>query len=538
MRLRASNFFLVGIALLLHGCGSDTPDVSSSSESTELSESASDEDIMAEGQFHTVRSVKEKYEVTYHDDTVIVSEEAMRYMAPIYDDPERLEFAIDAKPHLHLERGKVTIFPLAALRRVVSWQESGNKILVKTEPAILTDAIKDADIELVTKIDWTGANQQTSGTQGVQQTGPAWIQLFPAAYAYDPSDDDGSRTIKFKLKHKGVKVELTLIPEHADKLAFEIVASTYKESKFQSYDSREIAERFPNRRYNARNAHDYFHGNAFQPVSDVSEDHVPGGFREGGESGRGGGTEVGAKGFAKGFGHISNIGQALRISIADSELSNFAFLLTDLTVNIQLESVALDGIVGTYYLKVPLEIYIPMRIGLIPVTLVLGAEFSFRPIVETGSSKLCFQAKWQGSSGIKFTEGGFRNATDVEENYLGTCPDSETVSAALYTVGMGATVKFPSISLKIFDEAVVPNMHIKLDGKSLYEPGLLSAEPACQSGSSTAAWIVKATMSFFGLDVETESMLAESKKEWTCDGRVIETTYDRVNGKQVTESGS
>jgi hypothetical protein len=87
---------------------------------------------MADGRFHSVRVIKEKYEVVYQDDTVIVSEEAMRSLLSISEDQETLEFEGTARPLLNLQRGKVTIFPLTALRRVVSWQETGEKIIVET----------------------------------------------------------------------------------------------------------------------------------------------------------------------------------------------------------------------------------------------------------------------------------------------------------------------------------------------------------------------------------------------------------------------
>lgn len=529
MRIRISIILLLGSCQLLVSCGSD--DGSDGSQSD-------DGVVTSVGAFHSVRTIKEKFEVTYHDDTVIVSEDAMRFMAPTYDDPKLLEFSIDAEPYLNLEAGKVTIFPRAVLRRVVSWQKSGDKILVKTEPAILTEAYKDADIESVVEIGWQKLQQGAVVSTGIQQNGPVTFRFFSDAYAED-TDGTGEWTTEFsrKFKHKGLTVEFKLMPESWDKLKFEITASASKAANKKSFNEEEIAANFPNQRVNAGTAHaDYYHHDEFMPVesdgiAEEDSDRSMTSFTAG--------LSGNAKGFAKATGYISGLTQVLDIEINDSELGAFYYDLKSLQGQLKIESVSMEGLIGTFNLKIPLEISIPMLVGGLPVTLKLGAEFSFRPIVKSGSegsAKMCFIASYDGSTGLRFENGTFKNEAVTREKTADTCPNSETVSAGKFTVGLGTTVKFPSVSLQLFRIPVVANIHVKLDGTTLYEPGILNARPACQSGTEDIALIVKATLKFLGFDIETHSKLWQTKKEWNCDKKIIKSTFDKDRGEQSTVS--
>ena len=533
---------IFSFAFLLLSCGKDESDP------PERPGSKSDGDIIAEGGMHSVRKIKDKFEVTYQDDTVIVAEDAMRYMAPITDDYQNLEFSIEAKEHLNLEQGKVTIFPLAALGRVESVQERGDKILVKLSPAKLTDAIKDADIESVVEIGWKKLTDGSASNFGIKPAGPITISIFNQAIA---ADEVGvwENSITFKFTYKHVEFEFKLIPESLDKLKFEISAKASTKAHKKPIKPEEVARDFPNQRVNASNAHaDYYHHDEFQPVA---SDGVPsGGEPSGGEWSEGDGGDgwseslgdhlVGEiKGVAKVTGHISGLTQALDMEINDGALGKFYFDLKQLSGEMKIESVSLSGLASTINLKIPLEYSIPIAIGFIPSTLKIGAELSFRPIVDlgtSGSSQLCFMARYDGSTGFKWENGSFSNQSVVRERTAETCPDSETVSAGRVTVGMGTTAKFPSISLEIFGETLVPNLYVKLDGVTTYEPGIASAQKACQAGKEELALIFKAVLSFLGIEAETESMLWQHKKEWTCDGTVVETTFDKAGGKQKSES--
>lgn len=555
VRLRSLNLLLIGISMLLHGCGSDTPEVTRSPDQPDSSATVSDKDIMAEGQFHTVRSVKEKYEVTYHDDTVIVSEEAMRSLVSISEDQETLEFEVAARSALNLQQGQVTIFPLTALRRVVSWRDAGEKIIVETEPALLTDAIKDADIELVTKVGWKVLTQQAVNTSGVSQTGPIRFRLMAEAYADDGGESptvDASRdgitwsdSISFSSKlGKGLELKFKLKPESWDKLGFELVVNATKEFFKKSLTQPELDR---THRTEVVNAPNWFGANSMD-----RPDPIPGY-----ESGGYGDDYVGAlvdeptdpeltspvsvdatfggkAAVIKATGSLSGFQNNLELAIDASALHDFSFVISHLKSEVKLEAASLNDIVGVANLKVPLQIAIPMRVGLIPVTLKVGADFSFRPIVHDGSAKLCFIVTHDGATGVRFKEGALSNQSDAQDRTLTTCPESETVSAGKITVGMGGTVKFPSISMAIFGNAIVPNVHVKLDGQTLYEPGIANAQPACQSGSATLAAIMGIKMSFLGPDLERTAKLWESKKKWNCDDKVVATTFDRGTGEQTT----
>lgn len=549
VRLRSLTLILIGIPMLLHGCGSDTPEVTRSPDQPGSSGTVSDKDIMAEGQFHTVRSVREKYEVTYHDETVIVSEEAMQSLVSISEDQETLEFEGAARSALNLQQGKVTIFPLTALRRVVSWRDAGERIIVETEPALLTDAIKDADIELVTKVGWKVLTQQAVNTSGVGQTGPIRFRLIAEAYADDGGESptvDASRdgvtwsdSITFSTKlGKGLDLKFKLKPDSWDKLGFELVVSATKEFFKKSLTQPELDR---THRTEVVNAPNWFGANSMdrpdpipayesggpveaptdpEPTSPVSADPTFGGKAA----------------VIKATGSLSGFQNNLELAIDASALHDFSFVISHLKSEVKLEAASLNDIVGVANLKVPLEVSIPMRVGLIPVTLKIGAEFSFRPIVHDGSAKLCFIVTHDGATGVRFKEGALSNQSDAQDRTLTTCPESETVSAGKITVGMGGTVKFPSISMEMFGNAIVPNVHVKLDGQTLYEPGIANAQPACQSGSATLAAIMAIKMSFLGPDLERTAKLWESKKKWNCDDKVVATTFDRGTGEQTTVS--
>lgn len=552
MPSRASILLILCIALQLQSCGSEEQ----GQESKEL-DAAREPGTMAEGRFHSVRVVREKYEVVYQDDTVIVPDEAMRSLLSVSEDQETLEFEGAARSALNLQRGKVTIFPLTALRRIVSWQDTGEKIIVETEPALLTDAIKDADIELVTDIGWKVLTQQTVSTPGVGQTGPIRFRLMSEAYADGAGESaavDASRdgltwsdsiTLSKKLG-KGLDLKFKLKPESSDKLSFDLSVSATQEFFKKSLTQSELDR---TQRTEVVNASNWFGTNSLdrpEPVA-VNEsgwygDNIVGGPVDAPTDPELTGpvtlnaTVGGKAAVIKASGFLSGFQNDLDVAIDASVLHDFSFVISDLKSEVKLEAASLNDIVGVANLKVPLEIAIPMRVGLIPVTLKIGAEFSFRPIVHDGSAKLCFMISHDGATGVRFSEGALSNQSDAQDRTLTTCPESETVSAGKITVGMGGTVKFPSISMAIFGNTVVPNVHVKLDGQTLYEPGIANAQPACQSGSATLAAIMALKMSFLGAELERTAKLWESKKKWNCDDKVVTTTFDRGAGEQTTVS--
>jgi hypothetical protein len=415
----------------------------------------------------------------------------------------------------------------------------------------------DADIELVTSVGWKVLTQQVVNTSAVGQTGPIRFQLMAEAYADEAGESatvDASRdglawsdsiTLSKDLG-KGLGLKFKLKPESWDKLGFELVVSATQEFFKKSLTQSELDR---TQRTEVVNAPNWFGTNSLDrpdPVA-VNEssgygDNIVGGPVDAPTEAEAEGpitleaTVGGKAAVIKASGYLSGFENNLDLAIDASALHDFSFVISHLKSEVKLEAASLNDIVGVANLKVPLKIAIPMRVGLIPVTLIIGAEFSFRPIVHDGSAKLCFMVRHDGATGVRFTDGALSNQSEAQDRTLTTCPESETVSAGKITVGMGGAVKFPSISMAIFGNTIVPNVHVKLDGQTLYEPGIANAQPACQSGSATLAAIMALKMSFLGAELERTAKLWESKKKWNCDDKVVTTTFDRGAGEQTTVS--
>jgi hypothetical protein len=80
------------------------------------------------------------FEVTFSDDTVVVSADAVREVSGDHT------YVLDAEAAVDLEPGSVLLIPGTALRRVTGVEGSGGQVRVTTAFAALTDAIDDGDI--------------------------------------------------------------------------------------------------------------------------------------------------------------------------------------------------------------------------------------------------------------------------------------------------------------------------------------------------------------------------------------------------------
>jgi hypothetical protein len=491
---------------------------------------------------HTMQILKNLHEVTYQPETVIVDDAAMQFMAAPIIGNDELVFDAAAEPHLSLEKGKVTIFPLAALRRVVDWRKVGDQIFVDTQPAILTDAIRDADIDTLVQISW---NDYIAGLPKQGRT--VTFNVFPQALAASSPTASISRSFQYKF----LTVTIKFMPKAGNVLAYELTVKVNRKVKTESIVRGAFPGTFPT---------EYLNRDQFQPVSSAYAENlrsVDGGAdytSSGGETNaapdsagandrRQGtvsvGGDAGTKGFVKATGQISGFQQAFSMRVENSTLSDLNVATRSLKADVKVESASLAGVVGTFYIQVPLKYSFLVPIGVIPLKITIGADVSFRPIVSegtSGSTKLCFAASYDASMGIRYNAGAFSNQSEVKDREANRCVDSETVSAGTLTVGMGATVKLPTVQVSLFNMPASVGFDAQLDTLTTYEPGIASALDACQAGKVDLAAIVNAKLDFLGFNSNAQYKLWQDKKEWTCGKKMITTKYDKGSGERVTET--
>ncbi|MDJ0709674.1 MAG: hypothetical protein QNJ14_04750 [Woeseiaceae bacterium] len=529
---RTNHAGLLALTLVVAACGSDGP------------EPQADAYGNPEEQIHTMERLKEKFEVTYQPGTVIVDNEAMRFMARPVIESNELVFDKDAGPYLDLQQGAVTIFPMAALVRVKSWAERGDSIVIQTEPALLTDAIKDADIESIVEIGWTQmVSQSDSPDAGIR------IELIPTAYAEEEVGEVYG-SISQTIKAGGMAITYKLKPQSLDRLDFEVSISANKEMYKKSVKQEEFKRDHPTRYVNAGDFHPVPANESYgdnlrdtgsdtdytQPYPDADNRNY-----EGDTNRRLSGNVKGSIGFAKATGHISGFQQWFDLEISDGVPQDVYIDFKQLSGQMKLEAASLEGLLSTMKLSVPVEYVITVPIGgVLPLTFTLGADLSFRPIIEqgtSGSSKLCMIFEYEGSTGLRFSDGSFKNESTFRKRSAELCKRDETVSAGRLTVGMGTTFNIPKFKVSLFRLPIATSIHLMMDGVTTYEPGIASALQACQHGKQHLAVIAQATMKLFGiLNTEVHAKLWDYKKEWTCEGTVVTSTFDKAGGEKKKES--
>lgn len=484
-----------------------------------------------------------RVEVDYVPEAHVVDEEVMAYfLSDLEAPPEVLVFSREAKDRLGLQEGQVTVFPRVALRRVDSWREVDDTVEVQTSPALFTEAFENADIEVVSRINW-----RAPPGQGVQVAfGTPTLTLFPSAHAAEGAPWSISRSLTLK----GVQVGLKLTPKSADRLEFEVTGKISKSAKMKSIVPAEALRAAPVQSVDYRGS--YHPDTAWDNTRDGSGatgdtgpptattqvldgEETPAYAPEPASSASGASGSLGATvGSVKVSGHISGFEQALNLGVANRQLQDFEFKIRDLEGEVRLEGAGLSDAAGSFSLKLPLEVSIPLPTGIIPTRLKLGASLEMRPQVHTGSSKFCFKATFSGDSGFSYRDGGLKNESSAGSHRVGNCEEEETVSAGRLTVAFGANATVPQLSLQIFGNTLVPSMGLKYAGVTKYEPGILSARPACQAGSTDLAMVMNVVLDFLGTQLSREAKLWQKKREWNCDGTVTESSYDRFSGEQTS----
>src|SRR6202167_1543786 len=155
------------------------------------------------------------YNATYQDGVVVVSkDDTMRHLVNI-DRDGNYTFDSSAGQIAKLRTGSVVLLSGLALRTVVDVQKTANGYLLKTEPAMITDAIKNGRLEGTYKIDFSRMQARRSSSQATGALGVTDFDVDFSGYNYHvkftPGNDriDVRATIKFggsqgKLAYEGV----------------------------------------------------------------------------------------------------------------------------------------------------------------------------------------------------------------------------------------------------------------------------------------------------------------------------------------------
>ena len=155
------------------------------------------------------------YNVTYQDGVTVVSkDDTMRHLVNI-DRDGNYTFDSSAGQIAKLRSGSVVLLSGLALRTVVDVQKSASGYLLKTEPAMITDAIKNGRLEGTYKIDFSRMQARRSSSQATGALGVTDFDVDFSGYNYHvkftPGNDrmDVRATIKFggsqgKLAYEGV----------------------------------------------------------------------------------------------------------------------------------------------------------------------------------------------------------------------------------------------------------------------------------------------------------------------------------------------
>ncbi len=489
---RLTRVLLLTVAAALVACGDDPADSTAQSG----------------GGFSTTTTLKERYEVEYVDGVALIESDTVSHLISHDLATGTLTFSADARDELDFSPGQVVVFSRLSLGKIKAVRESGDNIIVETTPALFTEAFLNADIELETRVGWRE---------------PATVVNLPGFQLIQSAVADESWSIGHKFKYKGVDVNVKFMPKSADRLEFEINAKLSKDAKMKGFTRAEAAGKSEKKTVTAADILNLDETPAYSAGLPEPEtgDRMPT------LTGSAGGSVAAVKA----TGHITGFVQALQINVRQSSLKKFDFRLKELKGELRVEGAGIADAAGSFDLKLPLEYIIPLTVGAIPMAVKIGAGLKLTPQVHTGSSKFCFKASYEASSGLSFETGSLKNRSNVKTRKADLC-GKETVSAAPITVGFGASANFPEISLLIFGNTIVPSIALQAGGSTLYEPGIASAMKPCQAGKVDLQALVKISLAFFGVSMEREAKLWQRKKEWTCEGNIVETTFDPVNGEK------
>lgn len=457
------------------------------------------------GKMVEVTTNDSEYSVVYQPGVKVIDGE----MANCTYDLDKGEFIFEEPTPklLRMDPGDLVLFSSTAARKVTGVKESGNKLILQTDPALLTEIIKDGRIRLDATTKWKPETNLQSQLMSVGHPIASPLLMLSSGTGRP------SISVTKKWKLKGWDISFSMKAKSADTLEYTISASTTKKLNNQTIRQNELLEAFGMQEINlprgnfstSRLSDEDFqtardHGMDNEVNVDISETQN-------------------VKGFLKAKGHISGFKHIVDIEITDGDLVKFHSNLEDLEGKVELRSVGLGGLSGLFSFNMPISLNIPYQVGPIPIWIKLGSKLSLRPQVRGGSSQMCWSVDYKANSGFTYeAANGWENKSDLVERKLETCGD--VISAGGITLGLGGTVEFPKMSISMLGEPIVVSSYVSVDGHTLYEPGILSAKKACQSGGIEVAWIIDATLKFLGLEAKAENKLWYYKEKWPCPREV------------------
>src|SRR6202453_3355818 len=150
------------------------------------------------------------YNVTYQDGVTVVSkDDTMRHLVNVDRDGNYL-FDSSAGQIAKLSSGSVVLLSGLALRTVVDVQKTANGYLLKTAPAMITDAIKNGRLEGTYKIDFS--RMQVRRSSSVQEWLPSRFSPLGTVYAAGKETTVASGMVDFDVDFSGYNYHVKFTP--------------------------------------------------------------------------------------------------------------------------------------------------------------------------------------------------------------------------------------------------------------------------------------------------------------------------------------
>jgi hypothetical protein len=150
------------------------------------------------------------YDVTYQDGVTVVSkDDTMRHLVTIDRDGNYI-FDSSAAQIAKLGTGSVLLLSGLALRTVVEMHKTADGYLLKTAPALITDAIKDGRLEGTYKIDFS--RMQARRSSSVQEWLPSRFSPLGTVYAAGPETTVATGVVEFDVDFSGYNYHVKFTP--------------------------------------------------------------------------------------------------------------------------------------------------------------------------------------------------------------------------------------------------------------------------------------------------------------------------------------
>jgi hypothetical protein len=152
------------------------------------------------------------YNVTYQDGVTIVSkDDTMRHLLNI-DRDGNYTFDSSAGQIAKLRAGSVLLLSGLALRTVVDVEKTGDGYLLKTSPAMITDAIRDGRLEGTYKIDFS--RMRTRRSSSLRQWLPSTFSPFGPVYAAGAETTVASGVADFDVNFSSYNYHVKFTPRN------------------------------------------------------------------------------------------------------------------------------------------------------------------------------------------------------------------------------------------------------------------------------------------------------------------------------------